>query len=356
MRSLHRYAAVLLKYPLALPAISVLLLARDVNASMVLPVPDETRTRVVPKGETLQSEITYKKLYDEERQKQLTEDESVAKRLREIRAGMKDQAGVSTTGVAAPLAPTTQAPANQVKARQRSNITFRPSHTTMPRVSYVVTDSGSLQKTVIPLGSVVRALPLTGLEATALEPAPLLLSLEAAFLGPNRKRVDLSQCFMLAKAKASLSTERVIGESTEISCVRDNGEHIRRPAQGFISGADGTFGIRGKLISNQRQVFLTSVLASLAKGAGEAVAMAQKTTTVVQSQGVAQTATNVTGSHALLAAGHATTDAASMIAEWYLTFAKQLVPSIAIGASQEHVWITLLDTVEIPPLHNDDEE
>lgn len=355
MRSLLRPCLVLIGNPLAIASVAFFLLARDVNASTVLPVPDETRARVVPKGDSLQSEITYKKLYDEERQKQLEADDSVTKRLRDIRAGMKDQAGAVPPANASAKAAST-AYSTQAKPRARSSVAFRQMQNAVPRVSYIVTDAGSQNKTVIPLGSVVRALPLTGLEATALEPSPLLLSLEAAFLGPNKKRVDLSQCFMLAKAKAALSVERVIGETTEISCVRDNGEHIRRSAQGFLAGSDGTFGIQGKLISNQRQVFLTSVLASLAKGAGEAVALAQKTTTVVQSSAGAQVATNVTGSHALLAAGQATTDAASMIAEWYLTFAKQLLPAIAIGASQEPVWITLLETVEIPPLHTDDEE
>lgn len=331
--------------------LTIVCISRDVGIAEVLPVPNETRTRIVPTDENLKTESVYKKLYDEEKLKEKS-DALLESKLRSLRSGIEAESGLNR--------PQKNTNENSFHGdfTKRSTRGFRsqPAQPVQPEYSYVVTQELSTRKTVVPVGSTSSAVLVTGIEANSLEPAPMLLSLQGPFILPNNKRLDLSSCFMLAKSKANLSVERVIGETFELSCIRSNGEHIRRPAHGYISGADGTFGIQGKLISNQKQVFLTAVLASLAKGAGEAVAMAQKTTTVVSTAAGSQSASNVTGSQALLAAGQATTDAASMIAEWYLTYAKQLVPSIAVGSGGQRVWVTLLDSIEMPPLTEDEEE
>jgi hypothetical protein len=211
------------------------------------------------------------------------------------------------------------------------------------------------EDTVVPLGSYVKARVLTGVEANTLEAYPILLQLDYAFVGPNRTRVDLSHCFFIAKAKANLSTERVMAETTQLSCVRDNNEVVTRVAKGYIAGEDSTFGVTGQLISHQGQVLLAAVLASLAKGVGEAVSTAQTSTTVAAGNGAVATGTNVTGSKLAFVAGKAVTEPATLIANWYLEYAKQLVPSIAVGSGRD-VWIVLLDTVQVPPLSAEEGE
>lgn len=204
--------------------------------------------------------------------------------------------------------------------------------------------------TVIPLGSYVKARVLTGVEANDQEPFPMLLQLDYAFVGPNKTKIDLSHCFMIAKTKANLSTERVMAETQDISCVRDNGEHFKRTAKGFIAGEDSTFGMTGQLISRQGQVLMTAVIANLAKGAGEAVALANSATQVVTGPGgaIAQS-TRITGNTGAYIAGKSVTDAAQMIADWYLEHARKLMPSIAVGSGRD-VWVVLLDTIQVPPL------
>lgn len=115
--------------------------------------------------------------------------------------------------------------------------------------------------------------------------------------------------------RANLSTERVIMETDTLSCVRENGEHFKAAMRGYTAGEDSSFGSTGTFISKQGQVLLAAVLANIAKNAGEAVALAQQSTTVV---GVdkAASATNVTGSKSAFVAGKSMVDASATVAQW----------------------------------------
>ena len=219
-----------------------------------------------------------------------------------------------------------------------------------PAQSFAVTqiEENHDAQTVLPTGSFVRAKLVSGVEANALEPYPVLLHLQEAFTGPNKTRIDLSHCFMIAKARANLSTERVIMETDSLSCVRDNGEHFKTQARGYTAGDDSSFGSTGTFISKQGQVLLAAVLANIAKNAGEAVALAQQSTAVVGIDKVA-TATNITGDKANFIAGKSMVDASATVAQWYLDYAKQLIPSIGIGSGQT-VHVVILDSVRVPTL------
>jgi conjugal transfer pilus assembly protein TraB len=222
----------------------------------------------------------------------------------------------------------------------------------MPSKSSHGQPAADYASTVVPLGSYVKARIMTGVEANMMEPYPMLLQLDYAFVGPNKTRIDLSHCFVIAKTKANLSTERVLGETQHISCVRDNGEAVKRPISGYLAGEDSTFGLSGELISRQGQVLGAAVIASLAKGAGEAVALANTTKEVVSGGlGAVGVSESIKNKQEFIL-GKAGAEASSMIAQWYLDYARQLVPSIAVGSGRD-VWIVLLDSVPIPALDND---
>ena len=206
--------------------------------------------------------------------------------------------------------------------------------------------------TVLPTGSHVKARIVSGVEANAREPYPVLLQLDYAFTGPNKTRIDLSHCFMIAKARANLSTERVMMETENLSCVRDDGEHFKREAKGYVAGDDNTFGATGTYISKQGQVLLAAVLASIAKNAGQAIADAQKTTSVLGADKAA-TASNITGSKAAFVGGSALVDGGAMVAQWYLEQAKELLPSIGVGSGQD-VFVVMLDSIKIPNLNTEE--
>ena len=206
--------------------------------------------------------------------------------------------------------------------------------------------------TVLPTGSHVKARIVSGVEANAREPYPVLLQLDYAFTGPNKTRIDLSHCFMIAKARANLSTERVMMETENLSCVRDDGEHFKREAKGYVAGDDNTFGATGTYISKQGQVLLAAVLASIAKNAGQAIADAQKTTSVLGADKAA-TASNITGSKAAFVGGSALVDGGAMVAQWYLDQAKELLPSIGVGSGQD-VFVVMLDSIKIPQIQTEE--
>ena len=206
--------------------------------------------------------------------------------------------------------------------------------------------------TVLPAGSHVKARVVSGVEANAREPYPVLLQLDYAFSGPNKTKIDLSNCFMIAKAKANMSTERVMMETESLSCVRDSGEHFKREAKGYVAGSDNTFGATGTYISKQGQVLLAAVLASIAKNAGQAIADAQKTTSIGGFDKAA-TASNITGNKAAFIGGSALVDGGAMVAQWYLEQAKDLLPSIGVGSGQD-VFVVMLDSIAVPPLSQDE--
>ena len=206
--------------------------------------------------------------------------------------------------------------------------------------------------TVLPTGSHVKARIVSGVEANAREPYPVLLQLDYAFTGPNKSRIDLSHCFMIAKARANMSTERVMMETENLSCVREDGEHFKREAKGYVAGSDNTFGATGTYISKQGQVLLAAVLASIAKNAGQAIADAQKTTSVLGLDKAA-TASNVTSSKAAFIGGSALVDGGAMVAQWYLEQAKELLPSIGVGSGQD-VFVVMLDSINVPNLQTEE--
>jgi conjugal transfer pilus assembly protein TraB len=330
----------------------VFILLFTANAAMaeVVPTLPKSVDRVLPEDSEFSKDTGYKKLYNDLKPK-----------LDELQR-QSDSARTTLKGSAAEpaqvSAPDESEPPRQLPRRTKVSQPPRidPLQVTAPvmpatvALTFGVSAEAALDETttVLPAGSFVKARVVSGVEANTLEPYPVLLQLEYAFTGPNKTKIDLSNCFMIAKARANLSTERVIMETDTMSCVRENGEHFKSAARGYTAGEDSTFGSTGTFISKQGQVLLAAVLASVAKNAGEAVALAQQTTTVVGADR-AQSATNVTGDQAKFIAGRSVVDGATLIAQWYLDYAKQLVPSIGIGSGQT-VHVIMLDTIRVPTL------
>ena len=211
------------------------------------------------------------------------------------------------------------------------------------------------KRTIVPAGSYVKVKILTGVEAStnAETPFPMLMQADFAFTGPNKTKIDMSGCLIIAKTTGDLSTERVLGQLDKISCVKSNGKYEERSAFGYLAGEDSTFGIIGQLISRQGQVLGAAIIASLAKGVGDAISMAQMTNNVVAgATGAPASASNVTGDHVAYVAGRSVVEPASLVANWYLKYAEKLVPAIAVGSGR-YIWVVLQKSVEIPTLEEE---
>lgn len=336
----------------------LLLFGASAAMAEVVPTLPKSVDRVLPEDAEFTKDTGYKKLYNDLKPK-LDELQRQSDSARSTLKGApaaeppRDSSSHDEPSEAAQSEPPRQLP-KKTKVYQPPRSEFpQPSLPVMPAtvaLTFGVSAEAALDEstTVLPAGSFVKARVVSGVEANTLEPYPVLLQLEYAFTGPNKTKIDLSNCFMIAKARANLSTERVIMETDTMSCVRENGEHFKSAARGYTAGEDSTFGSTGTFISKQGQVLLAAVLASVAKNAGEAIALAQQTTTVVGAER-GQSATNVTGDQAKFIAGRSVVDGATLIAQWYLDYAKQLVPSIGIGSGQT-VHVIMLDTIRVPTL------
>ncbi len=197
----------------------------------------------------------------------------------------------------------------------------------------------------IPAGSFVKAKLLTGIEAPEGKAFPVLMQADYAFVGPNKSRVDLSGCFLIAKSTGNLSIERVEMQTSKLSCVSKSGRMFERDISGYVAdGKDNSFAVMGDVNSKQDRVAATAFLASIVQGISGAVSQAQTTTTAGALGGGT---TSVTGDQAQYIAANGAGGAASTVTQWYLKHAESLLPTINVGSGQD-VWVIMQDSVSLP--------
>ena len=197
----------------------------------------------------------------------------------------------------------------------------------------------------LPPGSYVRAKLLTGVEAPEGRTYPALLQLDFAFIGPNKKKIDLSGCFMIAKAEGDLSTERVQMQATKLSCVARDGKMFERDVNGFVADdIDNSFAVTGTVNTKQDRVALMAFLSSVVEGIGKAIQDAQVSH---ETNAFGGKESSVTGNREKYIAAGGASNAAGMVAEWYLKQAQNLLPTINIGSGRD-MWIVMHETVGLP--------
>jgi conjugal transfer pilus assembly protein TraB len=214
-------------------------------------------------------------------------------------------------------------------------------------ISFPVPGQEKKERTEIalPIGSYVKAKLLTGVEAPEGSPYPVLLQLDFAHILPNKKSLDLRGCFMIAKAQGDLSTERVQMQATKLSCVARNGEMFERDINGFVADAvDNSFAIIGEVNSKQDRVAAMAFLSSVVEGVGKAIQMAQ---TSEQTSADGTSKRSLTGDQGKYITAGGASNAAGMVAQWYLKQAQNLLPTINVGSGQD-VWIVMNESVALP--------
>lgn len=198
---------------------------------------------------------------------------------------------------------------------------------------------------MLPAGSYVKAKILTGVEVPEGKTYPVLMVLDYSYVAPNDRKVDLSGCFMIAKAEGNLSTERVQMQATKLSCVSKRGKMFERDINGFVADdKDGSFAMKGVVNSKQGRVASMAFLASVVDGVGKAVQQGQNTNSITPLGGSTSV---LTGNQATAAVAGGASSAASMVAQWYLSQAQNLSPTVAVGSGRT-VWIVVKDTVKLP--------
>lgn len=201
------------------------------------------------------------------------------------------------------------------------------------------------ESVVLPAGSYVKAKILTGVDVPEGKTYPVLMVLDFSYIAPNDHKVDLTGCFMIAKAEGDLSTERVQMQATKMSCVSRKGKMFEREVNGFIADdKDGSFAMKGEVNSKQGRVASMAFLAGVVDGVGKAVQATQTTQSTNAFGGGTSVLTGDAGKYAM--AGGAS-NAAGMVAQWYLQQAQNLAPSVSVGSGRD-VWIVMKDKVNLP--------
>jgi len=225
----------------------------------------------------------------------------------------------------------------------------KTNHTGSSTISFPVKSVGNVvfkkPGIILPSGSYVKGVIMTGVEAPEGKTYPVLLQLDFAYVIPNDKRLDLAGCFMIAKAQGDLSTERVQMQATKLSCVSRRGGHFEREVNGFVADdVDNSFSVMGQVNTKQDRVAATAFLANIVSGIAGAIKQAQ-TTAQVTPLGGSQSV--VTGDQMKYIGASGASDAASQVTQWYLAQAKNLLPTINVGSGQA-VWIVMQDQVDLP--------
>ena len=192
------------------------------------------------------------------------------------------------------------------------------------------------RKIVIPKGSFVKAVLLSGLDAPAggkalSNPHPVLLKITDEAVLPNFWKADIKDCFLIGSGYGDLSSERAYIRIETLSCVKKNGEAIEKKVQGFVAGEDGKEGLRGRVVTRQGQILARALIAGFLEGISKAFAQAN-TNVIVSPQG---SLTSVKPSQVFsvgIAGG--LSEAAKKLADFYMKLATQMFPVIEINAGR----------------------
>ena len=206
-----------------------------------------------------------------------------------------------------------------------------------PRViSFPVKHQRKEEGVTLPTGSYVKAKLMTGVDAPEGKTYPVLLALDYSYVGPNKHKVDLSGCFMIAKSSSSIATERINFQATRLSCVSQKGKFFERRVNGFIADdSDNTFAVKAKLNSKQGRVARMAFLKSVIDGVGEIISR--------KSQNIG--GKNPDSANVLVQNG--AQGAASKVSDWYLKQATSLMPTLTVSSGQD-VWVVMQEKVLLP--------
>lgn len=197
----------------------------------------------------------------------------------------------------------------------------------------------------LPAGSFVKAKNLTGVEAPEGKALPILMQLDYAFVGPNKTKIDLSGCFMIAKSTGNLSIERAEIQATKLSCVSRSGRSFEKKVNGFVAdNKDNSFGVIGEVNSKQDNVAAMAFLSSIVEGVSGAIAQAQMTQS---SNNMGGSTSILTGDQGKYLGASGASNAASTVTRWYLRHAQNLLPTINIGSGMD-IWVVMQDGVDLP--------
>lgn len=203
---------------------------------------------------------------------------------------------------------------------------------------------GAIQKMVsnekqgyLPAGSFAAATLISGVEAftggtAQSQPQPIVIRVDENAILPNNAGYKIKGCHVLASVYGDLSSERVFGRTSTLTCVDSNDRLVlSEEVEGNLIDSDGKNGIRGEIQDRQGAKLARSLLAGFAQGMASAFGSAQNTTI----QGAAGLTTALTGSSFKAAGYGGAGKATEQLAEFYMKQAETTMPIIAVDAGRK---------------------
>lgn len=194
----------------------------------------------------------------------------------------------------------------------------------------------------LPAGSILSGTLITGLDAPTSnqsrnDPFPALLRVKQEAILPNRYRMDIRECFLIASGYGDLSAERAYMRAERISCVKKDGAVIESSMDAYSVGEDGKAGVRGRLVSKNGQIIANALLSGFVSGitnafAPQRVRSLQTNITPGQPQVYQYPSPEFVGGQAFAGGVQG---AAEQIADYYLEMAKNIFPIIEVDAGRK---------------------
>jgi conjugal transfer pilus assembly protein TraB len=200
----------------------------------------------------------------------------------------------------------------------------------------------------IPMGESVKAILLSGVDAVCgvyskSEPVPVKLQLLEQGQLPNKMYSKVKRAVIIGSAHGDISSERIIIRLEKLRTLNLDGSYYDTAISGFVTGEDGKYGVRGKVVDRSVKMIRNAATAGVLE---EVSNLAQASLT--------KPATNVSSwSAAPQALGGGVVGGSSraleMMADYYIKRAEHVQPVLQVGAGRI-VDITFSSSVEIGDL------
>lgn len=204
---------------------------------------------------------------------------------------------------------------------------------------------GNLQEQglFMPSGSIISGVLITGMDAPTAnqsrkDPFPVLLRVKDETLLPNRMKMDIRECFIIASGYGDMSSERAYLRAETVSCVREDGGVIETGINAYAVGEDGKNGARGRLVSKTGQLVARSLMAGFLAGMAD-VLKPQKVQTVNLASGATDQQQGFLSIDPAQALGQGAlggvNNSMNKIADYYIEMARSIFPIIEIEAGRK---------------------
>lgn len=196
------------------------------------------------------------------------------------------------------------------------------------------------EKFVIPAGSFMKSILLTGLDAPTFanaksEPHPVVIRITEDANLPNNFKTDIKECRAIASGYGELSSDRAIIRVESISCMKKDGSKFASSgtAVGFVTGEDGKIGLSGRVVSKQGAILARTMAAGFVEGMGEVFKQSSQT---INTTAVGTTTTTLDPSKATqIGIYGGVGEGAKKLSDYYLKLNDQMFPVVEINVGRK---------------------